>query len=154
MKKILLFFILLIFACGICYASEMQEVQSFFNRYTDAANNYDKDFFNYYINNAKIVRIVEKSDGTTETVNIPLERYKSEVKKSTKLMKMRKYKNFYSDIKIFPKGKDYKISALRSPSIGDYKGSAHFIIGKDNNGEWKIKEESMNTPVQAFLSKG
>ena len=80
-----------------------------------------------------------------------MNRYKSEVKKSAKLMKIRKYKNFYSNIKILPVGNDYKISALRRPSTGDYKGSAHFIIGKDNYGNWKIKEESMNTPVQAFL---
>ena len=40
---------------------------------------------------------------------------------------------------------------MRMPSTSDYKIPAHFIVGKDINGNWKIKEESMNTKVQRFL---
>ena len=153
MKKIIIILSLL-FLIGLnCYATEMEEVQDFFNRYVDAANNYDSNYFSFYADNAKIIRVVEKNDGTFETVNIPLERYKSEAKKSRLLMKLRKYKNFYSNIKILPIGKNYKVSALRQPSLSSYKIPAHFIIGKDNYGNWKIKEESMNTKVQAFLTK-
>ena len=153
MKKL---FILLLFGICInleCFADEIQDVQCFFNEYTEAANNYSSDYFKYYSDNAKIIRVVEKPDGTQESVNIPLERYKSEAKKSTKLMKLRKYKNRYFNIKITRQGKDYRIAAMRMPSTSDYKIPAYFIIGKDNNGEWKIKEESMNTKVQRFLDK-
>lgn len=153
MKKIIFVLFLLILAGGICFASELQDVQCFFNRYVEAANNYDTNYFNFYSNDAKIIRVVEKPDGTFESVNVPLERYKSEAKKSTALMKLRKYKNRYSNIKIFPFGSDYKIAALRQPSTSDYKVPAHFIIGRDCNGNWKIKEESMNTKVQTFLTK-
>ena len=153
MKKLLIFLFLLFFAGLACYASEMDEVQDFFNRYVEAANSYDTNYFSFYADDAKIIRVVEKGDGSFETVNIPLERYKSEAKKSKALMKLRKYKNFYSNIKILPVGKNYKISALRQPSLSDYKIPAHFIIGKDDYGNWKIKEESMNTRVKAFLTK-
>ncbi len=152
MKKFLFFFSIL-FIGLVCFADETEEVQDFFNRYVDAANSYDSNYFDFYANDAKIIRVVEKDDGTFETVNIPLERYKSEAKKSRVLMKLRKYKNFYSNIKILPFGKNYKVSALRQPSLSNYKIPAHFIIGKDKYGNWKIKEESMNTKVQAFLSK-
>ena len=116
---------------GICFnlycsADEIQDVQCFFNEYIAAANSYSSDYFDYYSNDAKIVRVVEKPDGTSQAVTIPLERYKIEAKKSTSLMKLRKYKNIYFNIKITK-------------------------IGKDDNGEWKIKEESMNTKVQRFL---
>lgn len=134
-------------------ADDIKDVENFFNDYVSAANSYSSDYFKYYSNNAKIVRVVEKPDGTEEAVNIPLERYKSEAKKSTKLMKLRKYKNKYFNIKITRQGKDYKVAAMRMPSTSDYKIPAHFIIGKDDNGEWKIKEESMNTKVQRFLDK-
>ena len=40
---------------------------------------------------------------------------------------------------------------MRMPSTSDYKVPAYFIVGKDVNGQWKIKEESMNTRVQKFL---
>ncbi len=153
MKKLFYLLIVGMCICSNCYANEIQDVQCFFNEYIDAANNYSNDYFKYYSNNAKIIRVVEKPDGSKESVNIPIERYKSEAKKSTKLMKLRKYKNHYFNVKITPFGKDYKVAAMRMPSTSDYKIPAHFIIGKDNNGEWKIKEESMNTKVQRFLDK-
>ncbi len=152
MKKFILMFMIL-FLPVWASADEIQDVQCFFNQYIDAANNYSSDYFKYYTDDAKIIRVVEKPDGTKESVNIPIERYKSEAKKSTKLMKLRKYKNRYFNVKITPLGQDYKVAAMRMPSTSDYKIPAYFIIGKDTNGEWKIKEESMNTKVQRFLDK-
>ena len=151
MRKILI--VCLCFCCFnlFSFADEIQDVQCFFNQYIDAANNYSCDYFNFYCNDAKIIRVVEKPDGTQQSVNIPLDRYKSEVKKSSKLARLRNYKNKYFNVKIQPYGNDYKIVAMRMPSTSDYKIPAHFIIGKDTSGQWKIKEESMNTRVQKFL---
>ncbi len=144
--------LMLIILCGISAgANETDDVEQFFNQYVTAANSYDNGYFNYYTDNARIIRVVEKDDGTCQSVNIPLDRYKSEAKRSTKLMKLRKYKNYYSNIRILPHGKDYKIVAMRTPSTSGYKIPAYFIVGKNDKGEWKIKEESMNTKVQAFL---
>ena len=152
MKKIIyLLFSLFIFN-SFCFADETDEVKNFFNNYVAAANNYDINFFDYYSNNAKITRVVQKPDGSTQSVNIPLSRYKYEAKKSTTLAKIRKYKNRYFNIKISRHGNDYKISADRMPSTSTYKIPAEFIIGKDSNGEWKIKEETLNTKVQLFLN--
>lgn len=151
MKNFILICFVMILGCANAFADEIQDVQCFFNQYIDAANNYSNDYFKYYSDNAKIVRVVEKPDGTTQSVNIPLEKYKDEARKSTKLMKLRQYKNRYFNVKITKHGKDYKVAALRMPSTSDYKIPAHFIIGKDSCGNWKIKEESMNTKVQRFL---
>lgn len=148
-----LFCVLVLFCCfgSCCFADPISEIQCFFNDYVSAANNYSNDYFSYYTSNAKIIRIVEKPDGSEQTVNIPLERYKSEAKKTSKFAKLRNYKNKYFNVKIFPHGNDYKVVAMRMPSTSDYKIPAYFIIGKDNDGNWKIKEESMNTRVQKFL---
>ena len=146
---ILLFFVL--FGINFAFADDVKDVEKFFNNYVAAANSYDSCYFNFYTDDAKIIRVVEKDNGTKQSVNIPLERYKCEARRSTKLMKLRKYKNYYFNVKIFPHGNDYKIVALRMPSTSDYKVPAYFIVGKDSNGEWKIKEESMNTKVQTFL---
>jgi len=149
MKK---YMVSIFLAVGLCAcADEISDVESFFNSYVAAANSYDCGYFNYYTEDAKIIRVVEKDNGTTQSVQIPIERYKCEAQKSTKLMKLRRYKNYYFNVKILPYGKDYKIVALRMPSTSDYKIPAHFIVGKDSAGKWKIKEESMNTRVQAFL---
>ncbi len=153
MKNILCVFCVLLSLNLSCFADEIQDVQCFFNKYIDAANSYSSDYFTYYSDNAKIIRVVEKPDGTLKKVDIPLETYKSEAKKSSKLAKLRNYKNRYFNVKITPHGKDYKVAAMRMPSTSDYKIPAHFIIGKDYKGEWKIKEESMNTKVQRFLKE-
>lgn len=150
MKKF--YMVLCMFAFGCCvFADEIQEVQEFFNDYVTAANNYSEDYFSYYTDNPKIIRVVEKTDGTKESVDVPFERYKKEAAISRKLAKLRQYKNRYFNIRITKQGNDYKIAALRMPSTSDYKVPAHFIVGKDDNGDWKIKEESMNTKVQKFL---
>ena len=141
MKKVLLVLFLFIVSFLKSSANDIQDVQSFFNRYVEAANSYSCDYFDYYSNDAKIFRVVEKPDGSEQSVNIPLERYKSEAKKSSKLARLRQYKNKYFNVKILPHGKDYKIVAMRMPSTSDYKIPAYFIIGKDYNGDWKIKEE-------------
>ena len=150
------------FICVLCVffclfvtanADDIQDVKSFFNEFVDAANNYSSDYFNYYSDDAKIIRVVQKPDGTEESVDIPFERYKIEARKTSKLARLRNYKNKYFNINIFPLGEDYKITAMRMPSTSDYKIPAYFVIGKDSNGNWKIKEESMNTKVQKFLSK-
>lgn len=151
MRTFIIICIVILFGHISAFADEIQDVQCFFNQYIDAANSYSTDYFKYYSDNAKIVRVVEKPDGTTQSVNIPLAKYKDEAQKSTKLMKLRKYKNRYFNVKITKHGKDYKVAALRMPSTSDYKIPAHFIIGKDSSGNWKIKEESMNTKVQRFL---
>lgn len=151
-----LFFCLLFFflSSSIASANDIEEVQKFFHDYVSAANSYSNDYFDYYCSDAKIIRVVEKPDGSEKSVDIPIERYKIEAKKTSKLAKLRKYKNSYSNISVFPCGGDYKITAMRMPSTSDYKVPAHFIVGKDINGNWKIKEESMNTKVQKFLKEG
>lgn len=153
MKRFLFLLFALIIIGNISIADEINDVQCFFNEYVNAANNYSNDYFNYYDNNPTIIRVIEKEDGTEESVIVPFERYKKETIKCSKLAKLRKYKNRYFNIKITRHGKDYKIAAMRMPSTSDYKVPAHFIIGKNCNGEWKIKEESMNTKVQRFLKE-
>lgn len=151
MNKFIILTILYLSFSNLCFAGETEEIQSFFNNYVNAANSYSCDYFDYYSENPRIIRVVEKPDGSKEAVTVPFEIYKNEAKKSTKLMKLRQYKNRYFNVKITKHGKDYKVAALRMPSTSDYKIPAHFIIGKDDCGNWKIKEESMNTKVQKFL---
>lgn len=151
MKKIVILFFGFFYGILGVYANEIEEVKNFFYKYVNSANCYNNNHFDYYSKNAKIIRVVEKPDGTNQSINIPIEKYKEEVAKSKKLMRLRNYKNHYFNVKICPFGQDYKIIAMRMPSTSDYKIPAHFIVGKNTNGEWEIKEESMNTKVQKFL---
>lgn len=151
MKKI---YVLLIFTLLIgvkAFASDIDEVKNFFDSYVKASNSYDTSYFNSYIKNPVIIRVVEKKNGTTEEVNVPFSTYKREGKIGAKIGKLRHYKNSYSNITVEPEGKDYKLSTSRKPSLSKYSLPAYFIIGKDSSGAWKIKKEVMHTKVQTFL---
>lgn len=140
------------FFMNCAFADELEDVQKFFDNYVQAANSYSKTVVDYYLPNANIVRVVLKPDGTTQSVNFPMERYKKELKKGQPLARLSRYKNKYTEKK-FEKlpDWDYKISALRTPN-GDKKALPfYFIVTKTENG-WKVKEESMQTTVQKFLS--
>lgn len=152
MKKILALFAVMVLGIGAVNAATTEQVRTFFNAYVAASNNFQSDVFTkYYVQNPKIIRVVQKKDGTTQSVVVPKDRYFAEAAKGRALGKALRYKNNYSNVKITPYGKDFKVTATRNPSPG---GSfpAYFIIG-DVNGSLKIKVESMNTPRQEFLGK-
>ena len=151
MKKLLIL-LMMMFIGSFAMASEQDDVLKFFNSYVNAANTYSNTIPDYYTPNAKIIRVVMKKDGTTVTRSTDMSRYKSEMIKSAGIAKLRNYKNYYSNIKITKVGNDYKISCMRKPSLSDYKIPAHFIIGKDAKGNYKIKEESMHTKMMVFLT--
>ena len=100
MKKFICVLFAFFFLALTVNANEIQDVECFFNKYVEAANSYSSDYFSYYSDDAKIIRVVQKPDGTEESVNIPLEKYKIEAKKTSKLARLRNYKNKYFNIKI------------------------------------------------------
>ena len=152
MKKILILFCFLTF--GACaFASDIENVRDFFNTYIESANSYKSNYFDFYLPNAVIKRVVVKKDGSNESVTVPMSEYKKHSALSVKIGKVRKYKNIYSDIKIVPEGDNFRLTAMRKPSTSSYSLPVSFLIGKDSKGELKIKEESMHTKVQTFLNK-
>ena len=152
-KSILTILVLILSVLSVQAKPTEQQVRSFFDEYVNAVNTYQHNIFSkYYIPNATIYRVVEKKDGTKQQVQVPMSIYQNESKKGETLAKVVRYTNSYVNIKVVPLSKDYKIEAIRKPSMG---GSypAYFVIGEDSQGNLKIKIESMNTPRQEFLQK-
>ena len=149
MKKILL--TLIIMLCGLgAFASET-EALDFFNNYVKASNNYSPEVLDMYSSNAKIIRQVVKPNG--ELVNIPfsIKDYRKQMRISSKLAKMRNYKNYYSDIKVTKMADKYKVEAKRKPSLSDYKLRTYMVLQQQPSGGWLIVEELMQTKEQIFL---
>lgn len=152
MKKIVLIIGLFLIGMFVFATEDTDEVVVFFNKYVKAANSYDKNYFSYYTPNPTIIRVVVKPNGQKFPVNVPFDRYKKETRSGMKLGKIVRYRNTYSNINVLKVDEDmYKLTALRHPSTGKKKFGAYFIIVKDPNGQYKIQEESMETPVQKFL---
>lgn len=150
MKKILILFIVLIVGLS-AFASEQQEALQFFNDFVQASNTYNPGLLNMYSNNAKIIRQVVKPNGQLVNAYFTIDQYKSQMRLSSKLAKIRNYKNYYSNINVTKVANGYKIDSMRKPSLSDYKLKSSMIVQKQSSGKWLITEELMQTKEQIFL---
>ena len=151
-KRIVISAFLLLGFIAPSFADELEDVKTFFENYIKAANSYLKNVTDFYLPDAKIIRVVQKPDGGLESVDFPMERYKKELTKGMRLAKLSRYKNTYTN-KAYKKldNGDYKISAIRTPNRDKTGLPFYFIVTNTQNG-WKVKEESMQTTVQKFLT--
>lgn len=150
MRKILFIFLVLLIPLW-AFSSEVSDVREFFDGYVRSANSYSKNVPEYYSPDAKIIRVVIKPDGRKESVVIKFEDYMNQMKKRSGIAKLVRYKNRYEDISLSDEGGGrYRVSAKRYPMRDKTGLSAYFII-ENIDGEYKIIEESMETPVQDFL---
>ena len=152
MKKTLVSIIALLFVTLSASADNKDEALKFFNNYVSAANSYSPTIAGMYSPNAKIIRQVVKSDGTTQDVTTNTSTYITQMKIGQAGAKLRNYKNNYSNISVTEVGNDkYKISSLRQPTGENYKLKTYMIVQKQPDGKWQIVEELMQTKVQTFL---
>jgi hypothetical protein len=149
MKKILLTLAFLIFGLT-AFATETEEALNFFNNFVQASNNYSSSLLNMYSDNAKIIRQVVKSDGSTVNVPFSINDYRRQLRLSSKIAKLRNYKNNYSNITIVKVPNGYKINSVRTPSLSKDKLKASIIVRQVNE-KWLIIEELMQTREQIFL---
>ena len=150
MKKLLSTFIILMLGLTV-FAGEQDDALKFFNSFMSASNNYSSELLNMYSSNAKIIRQVVKPDSSLLNVPFTIQQYKSQMKISAKLAKLRNYKNNYSNIKVTKVSNGYRIEALRQPSLSDYKLKSSMVVQKQTDGKWLIVEEIMQTKEQIFL---
>lgn len=152
MKKIFLTALFIIFSMLIAFADNQSDALAVFDKYVEDANNYSPELPNYYLNNAKIIRIVNIKTGGQKSIIIPFDRYVKELNANAVLAKTVKYKNSYTQRKATKiNNNEIKISAVRVPRTDKTGLPCYFIFTKTASG-WKIKEESMTTNVQTFLN--
>ena len=125
MKKILSTLIIMtitLLTIGNVWADGVADARAFFNSYVQAANNYSSTVANMYSPNAKIIRQVVKPDGTTANAYTDTATYVKQMRLSQAAAKVKKYKNYYSNITVTDLGNGkYKVSSLRQPTGETYK---------------------------------
>ena len=107
MKKILLTTLALIGLSLSVLADDKTDVLTTFESYVNDANSYATTIPDYYIKNAKIIRVVNKKQGGQASVIIPFDRYLKEIQTHAKVAKVANYKNRYENRKISQIGVDY-----------------------------------------------
>lgn len=155
MKKILSTLIIMtitLLTIGNVWADGVADARAFFNSYVQAANSYSSKVADLYSPNAKIIRQVVKPDGTTANAYTDTATYVKQMRLSQAAAKVKKYKNYYSNITVTDLGNGkYKVSSLRQPTGETYKLKTYMILQRQNNGSFKIVEEMMQTKQQIFL---
>lgn len=150
MKKILTVLVILVLGSS-AFAGDREDALAFFNRFVNASNSYSTEVPNMYSDNAKIIRQVIKPDSTVVNVPFSIDQYRSQMRVSAKLGKMRGYSNSYSNISVAKVANGYRINALRKPSLSDYNLKSSMVVQKQDDGRWLIVEEMMQTKEQVFL---
>lgn len=150
MKKLFLTLFILIFGLS-AFAGGNEEALKFFNNFVNASNTYNPELLNMYSDNAKIIRQIIKPDGSTANAYFSIDDYKKQMRISSKIAKMKHYKNEYSNIRVTKVSNGYKIDSMRKPSLSDYKLKSSMVVQKQPNGKWLIVEELMQTKEQIFL---
>lgn len=150
MKKLLLTLFILILGLQ-AFAGDREDALNFFKTFVSSSNNYSSSLLSMYSKDAKIIRQVVKPDGELANANFSMADYKKQMILSSKLAKIRKYKNNYSNIDVTKVSNGYKINALRQPSGNSYKLKTSMVVQKQPNGKWLIVEELMQTKEQIFL---
>lgn len=149
-KNILLIFTALFLGLS-AFADDKSDALKFFNNYIQASNSYSASVLNMYSDNAKIIRQVVKPDGGLVNVPFSVSDYKKQLRLSSRIAKIKNYKNYYSNISVTKVSDGYKIDAMRKPSLSDYKLRTSMTVQKQSDGSWLIVEELMQTKEQIFL---
>ena len=150
MKKILITILFLMLGLG-AFAGEQEDALKFFNSFVSASNNYSPTLLNMYSDDARIIRQIVKPDGKTANAYFSASDYKNQMKVSSKLAKIRNYKNYYSDIEVNKVANGYRINSMRKPSLSNYKLKSSMVVQKQPSGKWLIVEEIMQTKEQILL---
>jgi len=142
---------MLILTATSVFADDKADILATFDKYVTDANSYSTNLPNYYMDNAKIVRVVNKKQGGQKEVLIPFDRYLSELKGHSTLAKTVGYKNRYVNTRLVKLQNGYKLMATRIPR-NDKTGLPCYFVFVKSGDNWKIQEESMTTNVQTFLN--
>ena len=82
------------------FAGDKEDVLATFDKYVKDVNSYSTNIPKYYVDNARIVRIVNKKQGGQRSILIPFDRYLKELEGHSGLAKLVGYKNTYNNRKI------------------------------------------------------
>ena len=149
-KSLILLFSIFVFMPYV-YANDIETVKTLFNNYVSGANSYSSSIVGFYSPNAKIIRQVVKPDGQLVNATTNMKTYSYQMKISQNVAKARGYKNYYSNIVVTKVPNGVKVSALRQPAGENYHLKTYQIWQKQQNGNWVIIEELMQTKEQIFL---
>jgi len=147
-KKLIPLFCLLI--SPTAYSADEADFVEFFNEYQRLMSAFDVSVNNMYANDAKIMGVRKKPDGTEESMTIDGARWKSIILASMERAKQMGDRSEYSDIDFNVSGDKAKITATKYSIVNCFHDDRFYMVVKSTiDDKLQIVEQFMETPVQS-----
>jgi hypothetical protein len=143
--KIFIYFILIYFTINLAFANTATPKQ-FFNYYITLSENFDPALADLYSDSAKIQTYRKYPHGLERSMALSGLQWKMLINKMMPIAKASNDRSKFSNIKITPIAKKYKIKADRFSTIKCYTDKGYYmVIEPKENGAFEIIEEYMET---------
>ena len=119
-----------------------EAAKQFFEQYVALGHAYDAAVADLYADDALIKNRRVYPTGDVRELTMPAESYKTLIRQTMPLAKIRGDRSTYSDVNYTAEGQRVRIKASRFSELKKYKSPITFLVGPSPNGRWLIYEES------------
>ena len=115
--------------------------QELFELYIKLEQTFDSAAADLYSDDAVIRNTRIYPTGQQRVMEMPAPKYKSLIRKSMPLAKVRGDTNSYKDVIYTTEGTSIRITATRHSNLKNYDSPISILVSQDNKGSWIIVEE-------------
>ncbi len=132
--------VLLLFA-GASSATSIDDAKAFFDRYVQLGHSFDPAAADLYADDALIKNKRTYPTGQVRELTMPANSFKTLIRKTMPLAKLRGDTNSYSEITYSKEGLMVRIRATRFSNLKKYSSPISLLVSPDDKGRWLIREE-------------
>ncbi len=148
MHKLFALYFLLI--SSISFSAEKTEFVQFFDRYQRLSSEFDTSVSKLYTDDAKIIGVRKKQDGTEEKMIIDGSRWKTIIVTSMENAKQHGDHSEYSNVAFEVENGQAKITATRYSTLSCFTDHRFYMVVKNSNDDQlQIIEQFMVTPAKS-----
>lgn len=139
-----------LFVSSVSIAAEKVDFVNFFDQYQTLTSEFDASVNTMYADDAKVMGVRKKPDGTEESMTIDGAQWKTIILASMEQAKRIGDLNEYSDINIEVDGNRAKIAAKRFLVASCFTDDRFYmVVESTDNDQLQIVEQFMETPIKS-----
>lgn len=141
-------FLLLVYldhAIGAEASRPIDMARALFQRYQTLSENFDATVADLYLDDARIIAFRKGTFGGERRMQLTGSQYKSMIRKVMPIARLRDDRSKFSDVTYKAEGSMVRISAQRYSFLKDYTAPYSMLVGRDDDGRWRIHEEVIRT---------
>jgi len=142
MKRVVstMFCVMLLWAASSS-AAALDDAKAFFDHFVQLEHAFDPAAADLYADDAVIKNKRTYPTGQVRELTMPASKYKTLIRQTMPLAKLRGDTNSYSDISYANEGAMVRIRATRFSNLKHYATPISLLVSPDDKGRWLIREE-------------